>query len=130
MITFEKKKNSFGSHDRGEDFKAYVYKPAGTKAGAPPQIIIRVARHVLDRAGWFIGDYVIPSVDPEARQWSLTRTTDREKGYMVTSTQKNGKAAAYVKLTTTDKDAEASIPGGYCVCRVVNADSRRILAGF
>jgi hypothetical protein len=123
VITFEKK-HTGGSVNPGE-VRIYVYEAPKAKSGAV-QIIIRIPRHMIEAAGWFIGDYAVPSVDPTKREWLLTRTTDRTRGYMVSSTQKNGGAAAYLKLTAPRDEAGKVVPGGGCSGRITDADARRI----
>jgi hypothetical protein len=128
MLTFEKKKSSavVGSES---DFKVYIYKHPKSD-GTSVAIVFRLARSVIDKAGWFVGDHAIPSIDEHSKTWVLSRTSDRSKGYMVTSTDKAVGKSVYMKLTASRDAAEAAVPGGVCDCKIVSADSRAIVGSF
>ena len=127
MLTFEKKKTGGCPRDPGAEFRVYIY--SNTKKPSV-QIIFRLDRSVFEKAGWFVGDYAIPGYDENARQWVLSRTADKSKGYMVTSTDKASGKAVYLKVTSTAEVAEAAIPDGQCSCKIVSADSRAIVGQF
>jgi len=127
MLTFEKKRGR-GSDDSA-DARIYVYEHPKKDTGGV-QIIVRIRRAIVEQAGWFVGDYAIPSVDETAREWVLTRTTDRRAGYKVSSTQKAGAAAAYVKVTASRDDAFRVVPGGECAGRITSLDARRISIAY
>ena len=124
MLTFEKKKVYGGFASSGSNFRVYVYKHKGKGA---VHIIFRLARVLLDEAGWFVGDHAIPSYDEKTRQWILTRTSDRSKGYMVTSTDKMAGPSVYLKFTIEQEVADAVLPGGACDCEVASKSSREIV---
>lgn len=127
MLTFEKR-NTGGPRDCGSEFRVYIYR--NTKK-PNVQMIFRLSRSVFDKAGWFVGDYAIPGYDQDSRRWVLSRTADKSKGYMVTSTDKTtGGKAVYLKVTVAEDVAESAIPGGQCSCTVVSADSRSIVGQF
>lgn len=128
MLTFEKQKRGVRDGSNAE-FRVYVYKQPRSKSNTV-SIIFRIARPVLDRAGWFVGDHAIPCLDEASRRWVLSRTTDRTKGYMITSTEKGERKTAYLKATVTKEAAEKAVPGGSCDCHVIEADARTIVGQF
>ena len=124
MFTFEKKQSNGFPAPKGVDFRVYVYEHAKTKR---VHLIMRMRREAYERAGWFVGDFVIPSYDGSRWRWS--RTTDRDKGYMVTSTDKSGGTNVYVKVTSDRETASKVLPEGSVDCRIISSDAREIVAG-
>jgi hypothetical protein len=128
MLTFEKRVSRTSAGPECE-FKVYVYRHPKSD-GKRVQICIRLARSVLDKAGWFVGDTAIPSVDQQTKLWVLSRTSDRSKGYAITSTDRDRNTAVYMKVTVDKSAADSAVPGGSCFCAVTSADSRFITGSF
>jgi hypothetical protein len=128
VFTFEKKRGS-GSAANG-NVRIYIYHQKDRPAVV--QIIIRIPGLDIAKAGWFFGDYAIPSVDIEKRQWVLSRTTDRGKGYKLSSTSKGHAdgSSAYVKLTLSPEKAAEIVPDGECDGEIISGDSRSIVISY